>query len=62
VFGGNILKQPGFMHLPRRVHGELPGTDTIMNQTLFIGVYPGLTSEMLEFTADRVERFFREKI
>jgi CDP-6-deoxy-D-xylo-4-hexulose-3-dehydrase len=58
VFGGNILKQPGFANVPRRVHGDLTGTDTIMNQTLFIGVYPGLTDEMLEFTASRIESFF----
>jgi len=62
VFGGNILKQPGFENIPRRVHGELTGTDTIMNQTLFIGVYPGLNREMLEFVADRIERFFTTKI
>ncbi len=62
VFGGNILKQPGFKNIPRRVHGELKGTDTIMNQTLFIGVYPGLTREMLEFVADRVDEFFATQI
>jgi CDP-6-deoxy-D-xylo-4-hexulose-3-dehydrase len=61
VFGGNILKQPGFQDIPRRVHGELTGTDTIMSQTLFIGVYPGLTAEMLEFVADRIGRFFAKK-
>ena len=59
VFGGNILKQPGFMNIPRRIHGDLSGTETIMNQTLFIGVYPGLTHEMLEFTAQRIESFFK---
>lgn len=58
VFGGNILKQPGFLHVPRRVHGDLAGTDEIMRKTLFIGVYPGLTAEMLEFTARRIEAFF----
>jgi CDP-6-deoxy-D-xylo-4-hexulose-3-dehydrase len=59
VFGGNILKQPGFMNIPRRIHGDLSGTEIIMNQTLFIGVYPGLTHEMLEFTAQRIESFFK---
>lgn len=62
VFGGNILKQPGFRNIPRRVHGELTGTDTIMNQTLFIGVYPGLTAEMLEFAAGRIDEFFATQI
>lgn len=61
VFGGNILKQPGFLDIPRRVHGELSGTETIMKQTLFIGVYPGLTREMLEFSVDRILSFFRKK-
>ena len=61
VFGGNILKQPGFQEVPRRVFGDLSGTDTIMNQTLFIGVYPGLTPEMLDFTATRIERFCKDK-
>jgi len=62
VFGGNILRQPGFRDIPRRVHGELSGTDTIMNQTLFIGVYPGLTPEMQNFVVERVRRFFDTKI
>jgi CDP-6-deoxy-D-xylo-4-hexulose-3-dehydrase len=62
VFAGNVLKQPGFLDIPRRVHGELTGTDTIMNQTLFIGVYPGLSREMLEFVAERIARFFKTKI
>jgi len=62
VFAGNVLKQPGFEDIPRRVHGELTGTDTIMNQTLFIGVYPGLTSEMREFVAERIAQFFKTQI
>jgi CDP-6-deoxy-D-xylo-4-hexulose-3-dehydrase len=62
VFGGNILKQPGFENIPRRVHGDLPGTDTIMNQTLFLGVYPGLTAEMLEFIAARIGQFFKTRV
>ena len=62
VFGGNILKQPGFQHIPRRVHKDLSGTDTIMNQTLFIGVYPGLTGQMLEYVGDRIGQFFKTQI
>jgi CDP-6-deoxy-D-xylo-4-hexulose-3-dehydrase len=62
VFGGNILRQPGFLRIPRRVHGELKGTDTIMNQTFFIGVYPGLTQPMLDFVVERVDAFFRTQV
>ena len=62
VFGGNILRQPGFRSIPRRVHQTLEGTDIIMNQTLFIGVYPGLTQEMLDFVTDRIAAFFRQQL
>jgi CDP-6-deoxy-D-xylo-4-hexulose-3-dehydrase len=60
VFGGNILHQPGFLSIPRRVHKELSGTDTIMRQTLFIGIYPGLTQAMLDFVVARIGAFFEK--
>jgi CDP-4-dehydro-6-deoxyglucose reductase, E1 len=62
VFGGNILMQPGFLNIPRRVHKTLAGTDIIMNQTLFIGVYPGLTQPMLDFVVERIEFFFKTQL
>ena len=63
VFGGNILKQPGFRDIPRRVPGGgLPGTDAIMERTFFIGVYPGLTPAMIDFVLDRFEKFFATQI
>lgn len=61
VFAGNILKQPGYRDAPVRVHGELSNTERVMRDTFFIGVYPGLTSEMLEFVVDRFAAFFRER-
>ena len=62
VFGGNILRQPGFLDVPRRVHGNLTGTDTIMRQTLFIGVYPGLTEEMLRYVVNRISDFLATQV
>ena len=58
VFGGNILKQPGYRGIARRVHGTLAETDRIMRDTFFIGVYPGLTDDMLAFVARAFEGFF----
>jgi len=58
VFGGDIRKQPGYMDIPCRVHGSLPETHRVMNDTFFIGVYPGLTETMIEFILDRVAKFF----
>ena len=41
-----------------RISGELANTDNIMNNTLWIGVYPGLTEEMLDFVCEKIEAFF----
>jgi CDP-4-dehydro-6-deoxyglucose reductase, E1 len=59
IFGGNILRQPGFQGIPCRVHGELTESDRIMRDTLFVGVYPGLTDEMVDYVAERVQAFFK---
>jgi CDP-6-deoxy-D-xylo-4-hexulose-3-dehydrase len=59
IFGGNILRQPGYANIPRRIHGELTQSDRIMRDTFFIGVYPGLTSEMIDFVVERFHSFFR---
>jgi CDP-6-deoxy-D-xylo-4-hexulose-3-dehydrase len=49
LFGGNLLRQPGFMNTPRRVVGELTNTDVVMKDTFWIGVWPGLSEQMLDF-------------
>lgn len=58
MFGGNILRQPAYRDIPHRVYGGLVESDRIMNQTFFIGVYPGLTLVMREFVVERVHAFF----
>ena len=58
VFGGNILRQPGYSNIRCRVHGELSQSDIIMRDTFFIGVYPGLTPEIMDFVIDRLRAFF----
>ena len=49
LFGGNLLRQPAFMGTPRRVIGDLVNSDRVMNDTFWIGVWPGLTIEMLDY-------------
>lgn len=58
VFGGNIIRQPAFLNVPHTVHGTLNESDRIMNNAFFIGVYPGLTEEMIDYVIKRIRDFF----
>ena len=49
LFAGNITKQPGFMNRKWRIADHLNNTDYIMNNTFFLGTYPGLTKEMFDY-------------
>ena len=57
LFAGNITRQPYFKGQSYRISGELCNTDTVMNSTFWVGVYPGLTEPMLDFIADKLETF-----
>lgn len=54
LFGGNLLRQPAFIGTPQRVVGKLTNTDIVMNDTFWIGVWPGLTLPMLNFVIDNL--------
>ena len=58
LFAGNLVRQPYFAGRAYRVSGELVNTDTIMNNTFWVGVYPGLSEEMLDFVGCQIETFF----
>jgi len=58
VFGGNIVRQPGFLNIEKRVHGDLSESDVIMRDTFFIGVYPGLTPEMIAYVLQTFHDYF----
>lgn len=57
LFAGNLTKQPAFEGVKFRVHGELKNTDKIMNDTFLIGVYPGLTTEMIDYILSTIKSF-----
>ena len=61
LFGGNLLRQPAFIGTPRRVIGKLLNTDIVMNDTFWIGVWPGLTIPMLDFMIETIQGIFQKK-
>ena len=58
LFAGNLTRQPYMIGRNYRVSGELTNTDRIMHDTLWIGVFPGLTKEMMDFSICKIEEFF----
>jgi CDP-6-deoxy-D-xylo-4-hexulose-3-dehydrase len=58
LFAGNLIRQPSMAGRTYRVFGELANTDRIMNDTFWLGVFPGLTEEMLDYVASRLEAYF----
>lgn len=57
LFAGNMTKQPGFMGRNWRIHSNLDNTDFIMNNTFFLGTYPGLTQEMFDYAEGVLDAF-----
>jgi len=61
LFGGNLLRQPAFIDTPRRVVGSLDNTNRIMNDTFWIGVWPGLSLKMLDYMVDTLYSLYKRK-
>jgi CDP-4-dehydro-6-deoxyglucose reductase, E1 len=57
LFAGNLLRHPAFQAIPHRIVRDLVNTDTVMNNTFFVGVYPGLDSARLDHLAAVFDRF-----
>ncbi|MCX7178184.1 MAG: lipopolysaccharide biosynthesis protein RfbH, partial [Proteobacteria bacterium] len=58
LFAGNLTRQPYMIGRNFRVSGTLTNTDTVMNKTFWLGVWPGLGREQLDYMADKLEEFF----
>jgi CDP-4-dehydro-6-deoxyglucose reductase, E1 len=58
LFAGNLVRQPYMANRNFRVSGTLDNTDIVMNNTFWIGVFPGLGEAQLDFVADKIEAFF----
>lgn len=60
LFAGNLIKQPAYIDKNWRVADHLTNTDFIMNNTFFLGTYPGLTTEMLDYTDSIILNFINK--
>lgn len=60
LFAGNLTKQPAFLEKNYRIVGSLQNTDLLMNNSFFLGTYPGLTDGMFEYCALQIAEFLRE--
>jgi CDP-6-deoxy-D-xylo-4-hexulose-3-dehydrase len=60
LFSGNLIKQPYMKDVNFRVHGKLENTDFVMNNTFWIGLYPGLSLKHLEYVIDKLKAYFKK--
>lgn len=59
IFAGNLTKQPAYRGVDWRIVGDLVNTDIVMNRAFWVGLYPGLTTAMLDYVADSITEFMR---
>ena len=62
LFGGNLLRQPAYKGAPMRVVGDLTNADIVTESTFWIGVYPGLTNEMVDYMLQEIQEFISEQV
>ena len=56
LFGGNLVRQPAYRDLPYRAIGDLLNSDFVMNQVFWLGLYPGLKSDALQYIVEVLHR------
>ena len=60
LFSGNLIKQPYMKNINFKIHGNLTNTDLIVENTFWIGLYPGLSTKHLEYACEKIRLYFRK--
>ena len=59
VFGGNLLRQPAYHDIPRRVIGDLPNSNVVHERAFWIGCWPGLEDDQLEYAIEMIAKYVK---
>jgi len=62
LFGGNLTRQPYFKDKSYRITGSLENTDLVMNNTFWIGIFPGLNETMLGYMVEKIKTFLDSQV
>lgn len=60
MFGGNLIRQPAYKDRTFEIYKNLNNADIVMKNSFWLGVYPGLSSEMLDYLEDRIDEFIKK--
>lgn len=60
LFAGNLVKQPAYLHIEKKIHGTLTNTDFVMNNSFWLGVWPGLNESHLVYIKDTIKEYINK--